>query len=477
MANRTAAVLTVSDGVFHGTRNDDSGRVLAEALTDAGYQVVEREVVQDDRVDIEPMLRSLARSAALIVTTGGTGLGPRDVTPEATLAVIDRQAPGLAEQIRADGRSKTPMASLSRGVTGVLGSSLIVNVPGSPRGAMESLEVVLPVLGHALDLISGDTEHTKGTPEPAVHGKAAAGHTHTHDHSHHGSAHGEHSHDEDEPDPEPPGRRSSPPSGADPAFDIAGVLAERIEQGEPTLLATAIRREGSPPCSIGQKMLLGPSGPLAGTLGCSDFDTAAANEAAGILDGGESVLRTYKHDLGTIEVHLEPYSRRPALVVLGATPVALWLLRWGRDLGYEPVLVEDRAGWVTDGHRSAAAAVVESVESVGAAAEMDVVHTDHESPKVADQVAGLVKHNPRFVGIIGSARHTGPHRRRLAGIGMDEAQIDRIQSPVGLDLGAKTPQEIALSILAGLLRHRTGRSGEWLDKRYEQYEQGAEAES
>lgn len=460
----------MSDGVFHGTRNDDSGRVLAGALEDAGYRIVERKVVQDDRVDIEPMLRSLAGSAALIVTTGGTGLGPRDVTPEATLAVIDRQAPGLAEQIRADGRAKTPMASLSRGVTGVLGESLIVNVPGSPRGALESLEVVLPLLGHALDLICGHTEHTKGTPEPSAQGKVH-GHAHSHDHSH------GHSHDHKPSQPAPPsGELSSSSSsvGAGPGFDTAGVLAKRIEQGEPTLLATAIRREGSPPCSIGQKMLLGPFGPLAGTLGCSDFDTAAANEAARILDAGAPVLRTYTHDLGTVEVHLEPYTRRPALVVLGATPVALWLLRWGRDLGYEPVLVEDRAGWVTDEHRSAAAAVADSVESVAAASEMDVVHTDHESPKVAEQVGGLLKYGPRFIGIIGSARHTGPHRKRLADIGVDEAEIDRIQSPVGLDLGAKTPQEIAVSILAGLLRNRTGRSGKWLDQRYEQ---GAESES
>lgn len=463
-ANRTAAVLTVSDGVFHGTRNDDSGRVLAEALGEAGFDVVERKVVQDDRRDIEPMLRNLAKSAALIVTTGGTGLGPRDVTPEATLAVIDRQAPGLAEQIRADGRAKTPMASLSRGITGVIGESLVLNFPGSPRGATESLEVVLPLLGHALDLISGDTEHKKGTPEPEASGSVStgsSGHEHSHDHAH---GH-DHSHEKAKPAERP---------GADPAFDLAGELARRIEQGEPTLLATAIRREGSPPCSIGQKMLLGPSGPLTGTLGCSDFDTAAAAEAAAILEAGSPVLRTYEHDLGTIEVHLEPYTKRPSLVVLGATPVALWLLKWGRDLGYETVLIEHREGWVTAEHRTHASQVLDSAKDVSAANAMDVVHTDHESEKVAEQIAEVLKHHPRFVGIIGSARHTGHHIQQLAETGVERESIDRIQSPVGLNLGSRSPQEIALSILAGLLRYRTGRSGKWLDQRYEQE---AEAES
>lgn len=455
-------MLTISDGVFHGTRTDDSGRVLAEALTEAGFEVAERRVVQDDRRDIEPAISELAANHDLVLTTGGTGLGPRDVTPEATLAVLERQAPGFAEAMRADGRAKTPMAILSRGVGGVLNDALVVNFPGSPKACLEGLQVVLPLFGHALDLITGHTQHVDGPPKPKARpgesdlsGKAPG---HRHDHSdNHGHA--------------PPAASAGQPSTgtgaeADPAWEVAGLLARRIESGEPSLLATAIRREGSPPCAVGQKMLLGPGGPLAGTLGCSDFDTAVAGEAAAILAGGVSAVRTLTHDLGTVEVYLEPYAERPRLVVAGATPVALWLLRWGRDLGYEPILVEDRGEWITPEHRAAAARVESSAGRIGAGSPVDVVHTDHESPSVPDQIAALLPAQPRFVGIIGSSRHTGHHIRQLRERGLEEEQIARIQSPVGLDLGARTPAEIALSILAGLMRHRTGRRGDWLDPKF-----------
>ncbi|HEX2052418.1 MAG TPA: molybdenum cofactor synthesis domain-containing protein [Actinomycetota bacterium] len=474
---RRAAVLTISDGVFHGTRTDDSGRVLAEALEGAGFEVAERMVVQDDRRDIEPAIRQLAERNNLVLTTGGTGLGPRDVTPEATLAVIERHAPGFAEAMRADGRAKTAMAILSRGVSGVLGDALVVNFPGSPKACLEGLQVVLPLFGHALDLITGHTQHQDGPPQP----KERPGETDLPggkggDRQDSGGGHDGPSHGQDQkrqseegvPSPASRPEETAPSDGgASPAWDVASTLAERIAAGEDSLLATAIRREGSPPCSVGQKMLLGPGGPLSGTLGCSDFDTAVANEAAQVLASGKSAVRTLHHDLGTIEVYLEPYTQRPRLVVIGATPVALWLLRWGRDLGYQPILVEDRSDWVTSEHREAAARVETSTQQVPPGSPIDVVHTDHESPSVPNQIAGILDRNPRFVGIIGSARHTGPHIQRLRDIGVDDNQIDRIQSPVGLNLGAKSPAEIALSILAGLLRHRTGRKGEWLDSRYE----------
>ena len=157
-AARRAFVLTASDGAAAGVRDDVSGAALEGRLTELGFHV-ERAVVADDRPRIEEALRAAAAGHHVIVTTGGTGLTPRDVTPQATLAVIDYEVPGLAELIRSEGRRSTPMAALSRGVVGVLGRTLIVNVPGSPRGALESLEAIVPVLEHALDTLAGPYDH------------------------------------------------------------------------------------------------------------------------------------------------------------------------------------------------------------------------------------------------------------------------------------------------------------------------------
>lgn len=471
---RRAAVLTISDGVFYGTRTDDSGRLLAESLIAGGFDVTIHRVVSDERSEIEPALVELAEACDLVISTGGTGLGPRDVTPEATLAVVERLAPGLAEAIRADGRTKTPMAILSRGITGVLKEALVINLPGSPKAVKEGLEVVLPLLGHAMDLISGHTQHKAGPPPAQSPQEAALSPAAKPVQTHLGHKH-DHSHDEapksDATVPAAPATAEA--VAAAPSWDFAGTLAKRMEQGEETILATAIRTEGAPPCTVGQKMILGPGGPIAGTLGCSDFDTTAANEAAQILAGGVAVLRTYKHDLGTVEVYLEPYAAKPRLVLIGATPIALWLLKWGRDLGYEPILVEDRPDWITPEHRAAASQVLSSAEGIKEGSEVDVVHTDHEAPTVPQQVAAVLGSHPRFVGILGSSRHTAGHLEQLRTIGVDDTEITRIQSPVGLNFGAKTPPEIALSILAGLMRHRTGRRGNWLDSRYE--DQGEKA--
>ncbi|MEO5705108.1 MAG: MogA/MoaB family molybdenum cofactor biosynthesis protein [Candidatus Limnocylindrales bacterium] len=160
-AGTPALVITISDGVAAGMRQDDSGAALAEWLGTHGFRV-DRAAVTDDRPAIESALRAGAAEAggyALVVSTGGTGLTPRDVTPQATLAVIDYEVPGLAEAIRAAGRAKTPMADLSRGVVGVLGRTLIVNVPGSPRAALECIEALAPVLPHALETLDGPFDH------------------------------------------------------------------------------------------------------------------------------------------------------------------------------------------------------------------------------------------------------------------------------------------------------------------------------
>jgi molybdenum cofactor synthesis domain-containing protein len=158
-----AVVITVSDACARGEREDASGAALVDLLTKLGARIVERKILSDDLDPLAQTLRDYAdrSDVDLIITTGGTGLSPRDNTPEATQRVIEREAPGIAEAIRAESLKATPMAMLSRGICGVRSGTLIINLPGSPKAVRESFAVIAPVLQHALDLLAGKTAHRK----------------------------------------------------------------------------------------------------------------------------------------------------------------------------------------------------------------------------------------------------------------------------------------------------------------------------
>jgi xanthine dehydrogenase accessory factor len=237
-------------------------------------------------------------------------------------------------------------------------------------------------------------------------------------------------------------------------------LARRLTRGEEVVLATVIKLDGEPPSQSGAKLLLSRDATLAGTLGCSEFDSAALADSGRIADAGAPQLRTYSHDLGSIEVYLEPHAAAPTLVIFGATPVARSLLRWAPEVGFRPLLVETRAERLKGADwPPAIGALTELAGALGT--DVYAVHTDHDAEDLVQALETILPAGPRFIGLVGSRRHTGHHLEALRAQGVAEDVIARIQSPVGLELGAHTPPEIALSILAGLVAVRRGANGGW----------------
>jgi molybdopterin adenylyltransferase len=401
-----AAVLTVSDGVTQGTRADESGDVAMQLLSEAGFDVSDRRVVPDERPDIESALRELAATHGLVVTTGGTGFGPRDVTPEATRAVIEREAPGLAELMRATGLAHTPMAALSRAVAGALGGTLILNLPGSPQGVRESLSSVLTVIPHAVELLGG----------------AVGGH--------------------------PTGHRDR----ADP----------RSTSEAPTtwVEAKAVRITGSPPCAVGNSMSIVPGGEVHGTLGCAEFDAAAVQAAADVQERGEPEVRTFHHDQGDVEVYLEPHGSSARLIVVSATDVARSLRVEMERQGRQVLLLEPRTERILPEDEP----FVRVLDDVRLGPDDEVVFTDHDAPDISEMLTTLLRSPVRFVGVMGSRHHVAHYVEELRTRGFSEADLGRIRSPLGLDLGGRRLTKTALSIAAGLVAARHEREGGWMDR-------------
>ena len=221
-------------------------------------------------------------------------------------------------------------------------------------------------------------------------------------------------------------------------------LARRLARGEEVVLATVIKLDGEPPSQPGAKLLMSRDVALAGTLGCSEFDTAALGDSTAVTQGGSPQTKTYRHDLGSIDVYLEPYAAAPALVVFASTPVARALVRWAPEVGFRAQLAEHAGDF-----------------DPGGGGDLYVVHTNHDASDLVEALERVLPLNPRFIGLVGSRRHTGHHLEALRAKGVDESVIARIQTPVGLDIGARTAEEIALSILAGLVAARHGAAGGW----------------
>jgi xanthine dehydrogenase accessory factor len=216
---------------------------------------------------------------------------------------------------------------------------------------------------------------------------------------------------------------------------------------------------GTPPCEVGAAMAIEPGGVVRGSLGCAEFDAQAVEAAGEVWDAGTPSTRVLHHDLGDVEVYLEPRGRAPRVIVVSATDVARALRAILATLGWDTVLVEPRVERV-GGDGPAAS----SLEGVSPVADDAIVLTDHDAPGVADTIAAALEAGVRFVGVMGSRRHVGAHVEELRTRGLGEDALARVRSPLGLDLGGRRPEEIAVSIAAGLVADRHGRAGGWLDR-------------
>jgi xanthine/CO dehydrogenase XdhC/CoxF family maturation factor len=212
-------------------------------------------------------------------------------------------------------------------------------------------------------------------------------------------------------------------------------------------------------------MRIVPGGAVHGTLGCAEFDEAAVRDAAEVARSGEPATRRYRHEHGEVVVFFDPPPAASRVLVVSATDVARALRDHAARLGDRTVLLEPRSERVTVEDRAGFGGVVASAAEAAIDDRTDVVFTDHDAPGVADLLAEVLRSPARFVGVMGSRRHVAPYLQDLRAMGFDDGALDRIRSPVGLDLGGRDPEEIALSIVAGLVAARNERAGGWLDER------------
>jgi xanthine dehydrogenase accessory factor len=211
-------------------------------------------------------------------------------------------------------------------------------------------------------------------------------------------------------------------------------------------------------------MRIVPGGAVRGSLGCSEFDTAAVADATEISRSGEPQTRTYEHELGTIEVYLEPHAPAALLAIVSATDVARSLARLGGDLGMRRALIEPRVERVGADDRAGFDEIRAELGYLGPGPRDAVVFTDHDAPGIADLLEAALRTDAGFIGVVGSRRHVGHYVEELRDRGIGDEALARIRSPLGLDLGGRGAQEVALSIAAGLVAARYGRDGGWLDR-------------